>query len=202
MKKILIGALVGGLIMFLWQWLSFAVANFHKPAQQYTEKQEAILEFLSSQGLKDGGYYMPGVPEGSSMKEHEDAMKRAEGKPWAMIQYHNKQDENLAQRMTLNMVRGFLTNVIIMFLFLSLLKRMGRISFAQVVGAAIMIGLIVFLNAAYTNFIWYQTFDIWAHLLDAVASWGLAGAWLGWWIRRGDNKVTAVRTGEREVEMA
>ena len=38
MKKTVIAALVGGLIIFLWQFLSYALINFHKPAQQYTEK--------------------------------------------------------------------------------------------------------------------------------------------------------------------
>jgi len=201
MKKVIIGAIVGGLIIFIWQFLSFAAINFHQPAQQYTEKQDAILSFLSSQGLEDGGYYMPGVPEGTSREEHEKAMNAAGGKPWAIIQYHNKQADNVAQRMMMNMIRGFVINVIIMSLFISLLRRMNRPTFGQILSSAVMVGLIVFLNAPYTNYIWYQSYDIWAHLLDAVVSWGLAGAWLGWWMRRGENNMTAVRSKEREVEM-
>lgn len=201
MKKVIIGAIVAGLIIFIWQFLSFAAINFHQPAQQYTEKQDAILSFLSSQGLEDGGYYMPAVPKGTSREEHKKAMEQAGGKPWALIQYHNKQADNVAQQMMMNMVRGFLTNVIIMFLFISLLRRMNRPTFGQILGSAVIVGSIVFLNAAYTNHIWYQTFDIWAHLLDAVVAWGLAGAWLGWWMRRGENKMATVRSSEREVEM-
>jgi F0F1-type ATP synthase assembly protein I len=197
MKKVIIGAIVGGLIIFIWQFLSFAAINFHQPAQQYTEKQDAILNFLSSQGLEDGGYYMPGVPEGTSEEEFKKAMEQAGGKPWAMIQYHNKQADNVAQQMMMNMVRGFLINVIIMFLFISILRRMNRPTFGQILSTALMVGLIVFLNAPYTNHIWYKTFDIWAHLLDAVVAWGLAGAWLGWWLRTSPRPLQQVREGEK-----
>jgi hypothetical protein len=46
MKKEVIGAIVGGIIIFIWQFLSFALINFHLPVQQYTDKQDAILEAL------------------------------------------------------------------------------------------------------------------------------------------------------------
>jgi len=59
MKKAIIGSIVGALIIFIWQFLSFALINFHKPAQEYTDKQEAIMGFLDGQGLKDGGYLFP-----------------------------------------------------------------------------------------------------------------------------------------------
>jgi hypothetical protein len=61
MKKSLIGAIVGGIIIFLWQFLSWALINFHKPAQQYTAKQDAVMTILNS-NLEEGGYIMPALP--------------------------------------------------------------------------------------------------------------------------------------------
>ena len=116
MKKIIIGSIVGGLIIFLWQFLSFAAINFHKPAQDYTEKQDVIMSFLNSQGLKEGGYIMPSVPEGTSSSDMEKAMKETDGKPWASIQYHNEA-ENTMNDMFMNMARGFLVNIVIVMLF-------------------------------------------------------------------------------------
>jgi len=52
MKKAITGSVVRALI-FHWQFLSFALFNFHKPAQQYTDKQDAIMSFLVSQELND-----------------------------------------------------------------------------------------------------------------------------------------------------
>jgi hypothetical protein len=32
--------------------------------------------------------------------------------------------------------------------------------------------------------------------------WGLAGLWLGWWLRRGRSQLSTVRIGERDKELA
>lgn len=197
MKKTLIGALVGGLIIFIWQFLSFALVNLHKPAQQHTEKQDAIMTFLNSQQLPEGGYVMPSLPEGATMDEHKQLMQTAEGKPWASIQYHYA----LKTNMVMNMVRGFIVNVVIVLLFCWLARRMNIAGSGTILGGALIVGLIVFLNAPYTNYIWYQNFDIWAHLADAVVSWGLTGLWLGWWLKRGQSETLVERT-KAPVEMA
>ena len=188
MKKIIIGAIVGGLIIFLWQFLSFAAINFHRPAQGHTEKQDAIMNFLNSQGLKEGGYIMPTVADDASSDEMKKQMNDSDGKPWASIQYHNEAQNSMSDMM-MNMVRGFLVNIAIVFLFCWLVGRMNVPAFSTIVKSALVIGLIVFLNAPYTGSIWYKSFDVWAHLLDAVVSWGLTGLWLAWWLRKGrDNE--------------
>src|SRR3954471_16027959 len=102
MKKVLIGSIVGGIILFVWQFLSFALINFHKPAQNYTEKQDAIMSYLNSQNLKDGGYVLPALPKGARMKEHEKAMDATVSKPWASVQYHSKMEND----MVISMIRG------------------------------------------------------------------------------------------------
>lgn len=198
MKKVIIGSIVGGLIIFIWQFLSFAAINFHRPAQDYTDKQDAIMNFLNTQDLKEGGYYMPGVPEGMNREEHEKAMKDTDGKPWASLQYHSKA-ENSMNDMIMKMVRGLLTNIVIVFIFCWMVRRMQSPAAGTIIMSALATGFIVFLNAHYTNSIWYQTFDVWAHLLDAVVSWGLTGLWLAWWLRRGRNNINTVRTHERHV---
>jgi hypothetical protein len=44
--------------------------------------------------------------------------------------------------------------------------------------------LIGFIHFPYSTYIWYETRDIRANLLDALVMWGLCGAWLGWWLRK------------------
>jgi hypothetical protein len=198
MKKVLIGALVGGLIIFIWQFLSFALINFHKPAQQYTEKQDAIMNFLNSQQLPEGGYVIPSLPDNATMEDHEQLMKTADGKPWVSVQYHNSLNTN----MVMNMVRGFITNIILVLLFCWLIKRMSAPGFGTIFGSALIVGLIVFLNAPYTGFIWDQKFDIWAYLADAVVSWGLTGLWLAWWLRRGKTEMSTARAKQESMEMS
>ena len=201
MKKAIIGSIVGAIIIFIWQFLSFGLINFHKAAQDYTDKQEAIMGFLSSQGLKDGGYRLPSVPATASREEMQAATKASDGKPWARIEYHDKA-ENSASAMTMNMVRGFLVNFFIVLLFCWIVAKMAAPGFGTILAAAVAVGLIAFLNEPYTGFIWYKTFDIWPDFFDAVVSWGLTGIWLAWWLRRGRPTMSTVRIGEREKELA
>lgn len=198
MKKMLIGAAVGGLIIFLWQFLSFALINFHRPAQAYTDKQDVIMNFLNAQQIKEGGYILPSLPANATMRDHEALMKTAEGQPWASIQYHRA----LKNNMGMNMIRGLLVNIIMVFLFCWLIRRMTTVRFSTIVWSALVVGLIVFLNAPYTGAIWYEGFDTWAYLADAVVSWGLTGLWLAWWLGRGNTGISTVRLKEEPVELA
>lgn len=198
MKRNLIGAIVGGIIIFIWQFLSFGLINFHRPAQDYTDKEEAIMSFLNSQGLKEGGYVLPNMPEGTTMEEAEKKMAAMEGKPWAILEYHNAHEND----MVINMVRGFLVNIVIVFLFIWILNKMNMLTSSNIITAAIFTGLITFLNQPYTGHIWYKTFDIWASFLDAVVSWGLTGLWLAWWLRRGIDERSRYRVSETHRQVA
>ena len=183
MKKSLIGAIVGAIIIFIWQFLSFAAVNLHKPAQQHTDKEKAIMEYLNSQGLADGGYILPSPPEGASSEQQEAFMKENDNKPWAMLQYHQNA-QNSMNDMIMNMVRVFLVNTVILLLFIWILRRMAAPTFGTIVISSLFVGLISFFHQPYTGHIWYKTFDIWAFFADAIVIWGLVGLWLGWWLRR------------------
>ena len=201
MKKAIIGSIVGAIIIFIWQFLSFGLINFHKAAQDYTDKQDAIMGFLNSQGIKEGGYVLPSAPATASREEMEAAMKASDGKPWARIEYHNSAANN-TNAMVMNMIRGFLVNVVIVLLFCWVIAKMAAPRFGTILASAVAVGLIAFLNEPYTGFIWYKTFDIWAYFFDALVSWGLTGIWLGWWLSRGRPAMSTVRIGEREKELA
>lgn len=198
MKKRLIASIIGGLILFIWQFVSFAAADLHKPAHQYTDKQDAIMNFLNSQGLKEGGYMVPGVPEGTSWSDRDKAMKAAAGKPWMIIQYHDKMDTD----MTMNMIRGFLVDIITVFLFCWLIGKMDAPSFGTILASALVAGFIAFLYEPYTNSIWYKWADIWVFFADAIIAWGLAGLWLAWYLRRGMTQGKTATMKEREMELA
>ena len=180
MKKILIGGLVGGILLFAWQTISWTVANLHEKGQQYTTKQDSIMSYLNNSGLAEGSYMLPRAAPGTTMEEMEKQMASAAGKPWAKLTYYKSMDAN----MVMNMVRGLLANILIVCLVCWLFAKMGAGSFGTYLVASIAIGIISFTNGVYTGHIWYPLFDINAHLIDALASWGLVGIWLGWWMSK------------------
>lgn len=183
MKKSLIGAFVGGLLIFIWQTLSWTMLELHRPSQDYTPQQDSILNYLNTHLEKQGGYLLPSVPKGTSFDDANKYYETKEGKPWAFIQYHAT-NNNSMNAMYMNMVRGLLSTIFMVWMLCWILGKWNHPSFANIFLACLFIGLIVFINEPYNQFIWYKIFDVRAHLTDALASWGLCGIWLGWWMRR------------------
>ena len=176
MKKLLIGALVGGIILFIWQFLSWTVLDLHYNAYQYTDKQDAIMSSLNSQIEKDGQYMIPSLPREATKEQHEEAMKTMAGKPWALVQYHQSRDMNMGA----NMIRGLIVEMLIVGFFCALISRMNALNFTAIFISALFVGLIVFFNVPYTNHIWFKGFDLMAYFIDSLVAWGLVGLWLGW----------------------
>ncbi len=181
MKKMIIGAIVG-IIIFAWQFMTWGALNLHEAQQKYTPKQDSILSYLNSQFSEDGAYMMPTFAPGTSREVMEKEMKAMEGKPWAQVVYHKSMPG--MSKMFMNMGRNLLVNIFIIWLLCWLLVKIPSPSFATVFIGTLGTGLIVFLHAPYTMHIWYGSFDLMAHFIDALVSWGIAGLWLGWWLRR------------------
>jgi hypothetical protein len=183
MKKMIIGSLVGAIILFIWQFLTWGMLNLHEAQQKYTPKQDSVLAYLGTQFSEDGAYMMPAFPPGTSRDEMEKQMKATEGKPWAQVVYHKSMPG--MNKMYMNMGRGLLVNILIMCMLCWLLLKINAPSFGTIFLGTLGTGLIVFLNAPYTMHIWYGSFDLVAHFVDALVAWGVAGLWLAWWLRRG-----------------
>ena len=180
MKKKLIGAIVGGLLIFVWQSLSHTVLQLHSEQEGYTAKQDTIMNFLSSQLSAEGQYFMPNLPPGSSMDDMNKLGDSNKGKPWAMVTYHQAYNMD----MTMALVRTFLVDFAAVLLLCWILFEMGTAGFFTIFLASLFTGLIVFLNSFYMAHIWYQTPGLTADMIDSLVSWGLCGIWLGWWLRR------------------
>ncbi|MBS1916477.1 MAG: hypothetical protein JST87_09360 [Bacteroidetes bacterium] len=180
MKKLIIGALVGGIIIFIWQTLSWAMMNMHHASQEYTPKQDSILSYLSTQFSEDGSYLMPNYPKGESREEMEKQMQKNSGKPWVQIQYHKALNVNMGA----NIGRGLVVDIIMVALVCWIFMRMPNAGFRTILLSSVLIGIIVFLNSPYTVHIWYPKADIMAHFNDALVSWAACGIWLGWWLKK------------------
>lgn len=179
MKKQIIATLVGGLILFIWQFLSWAAIPIHKSAYGYTANQDRIMEVLNQNLSEAGTYMLPGVPPGTSHEQQEIAMKGSIGKPWASISYHKSLNPNMA----LNMSRGFAIDLVAAFLLCWLLLKFQSLNIGTAVQASVAVGVIGYLTIPYLNTIWFEGTSL-EYLIDAIVQWGLLGVWLGWWLGR------------------
>jgi hypothetical protein len=178
MKKLLIGALVGGILLFFWQFLSWSVLGIHNSMQSHTPKQTEILKYLD-ENLEEGFYYMPTLPEGHSNEDLQKLMTDSMGKPWAQVYIHKSMDMNMVS----NLLRGFIVALLSSLLITWVLMKIGKTNLIEIVLCCLAIGIASYLTTSYAVSIWYSTKSM-GDLIDAVASWGLVGLWLGWWLNR------------------
>ncbi|RXK47509.1 hypothetical protein [Aquirufa rosea] len=178
MKKSIISAIVGGLIIFFWQAASHVAFNLHEPSQMYTSNQDSILTTLNQHLKKEGGYILPRMENEQDMAQAEAFAKSVTGKPWARIQYYT----NYQISMQDNMIRGLLVDIFLVFLVIYLIKQLKVARMRDILSLCLIVAIIVFTNGAYTEHIWYPIFDLRAQLIDLIVAWGLCGIWLGWYM--------------------
>jgi len=179
MNKALIGALVGGLILFLWQFLSWSVLGIHSSEMAYTDKQDVILQCLNESGVEEGTYFLPNAPADMSSEERQAMYEANIGKPWAMVSYHDSMSANMAS----NMIRGLVVNILAVFLLCYILIGRSDLTMQKTIISAVMVGLISYFTTSYMGSIWFET-DTIGHLIDAIVQWAACGAWLGFWLNR------------------
>lgn len=169
MKKQLVATLVGGVILFLCQFLSWTILNIHADQFGYTANQDKILETLA-QNLEEGSYMMPGLPANSSAEAHQALMESSAGKPWATVTYHKAMNNNMG----MNMVRGLSIDLVSVFLLVWLLSKFASIDFQTVVLTSLAVGATGYLTIPYLNSIWFDSNSI-GYLIDTLVQWGLTG---------------------------
>ncbi len=179
MKRRIIATIVAGLILFIWQFLSQAALDLHKAEHQYTANQDTILNAFASAGLKTGKYAIPLADPALGAEAQMKAANENVGKPSAIINYTTSSTNDMG----MNMLRGILVNILIMYLFISLLGKANIAGFNNIFAVSLTIGMIGFFNHAYTNYIWYHGTDIFIDMLDAFMGWGLVGVWLGKYLK-------------------
>jgi len=178
-KKLIIGAVVGGLLLFIWQFVAWSLVNLHSSSMQYTSEQEAILKVLDEK-LEEGSYFLPNVAPGASAEETQKFRDNASGKPWAQISFHkNMRMDNMG----LNMFRGFVSDFFAVLLLCWILMKIPGVDFTTTLLSSLAVGVIGYLTIHYLNSIWFENNTISA-LVDTLVSWGLVGVWLGWWLGR------------------
>lgn len=185
MKKTLIGAFVGAILVFGWQAVSHMFMGHHDPAYKQVAGQENVIQALSAFFKEDGQYLVPRPNLGSSQEDVQKFEEGMKGKPWALVTYHVADDYDMA----MNAFRSFTTAFLCVIIFIWLIGK-TRGSFFTVFLKSIGIGFFVFLFAWYNSNIWMQTpwEVIRPELIDLFAAWGLCGIWLGWWLNRPANK--------------
>jgi hypothetical protein len=179
MKKLIIGSLVGAILLFGWQTLSWTMLHIHDKAYKYTPSQDSLLATITNTLHAEGQYMLPRVADNASQEDMEKLGKQMDGKPWAVVTLHNAYKYD----MVMPIVRGFLIALVCMLLVCQVIQKFTRQTFGSVFVTVMTFALVSFLYVSYNGHNWFKTpWDVLnGELIDTVAGWGLSGLWLGWW---------------------
>jgi hypothetical protein len=179
MKKTIIATLVAGLILFFWQFASWGPLFVHGSGMQYTPKQDALLKAMADQGLEEGAYFLPNVPQSATSEERTALQESMPGKPWAQISYHKAHTFSFP----MNLLRGLVIDLVAAFFLVWILMSNRDNNFKHSLLASLAVGLIGYLTISYLDSIWFESNSI-PYLIDSLVAWGLVGCWLGWFLNR------------------
>lgn len=181
MKKALIGALVGAILVFGWQTIAHTVMHHHDAGYKTVPNQDSVIAGFTNIFKQDGQYFVPLLDMKATSEEREKWMKSMEGKPWAMVTYHS----SFKGDMITPMIRGFATAFLCVLLLIGILgKNPG--AFGVIFLKSIAAGFFSFMFIWYNQNIWMQTpwEVIQGEMIDCLVAWGLCGLWLGKYLKK------------------
>lgn len=186
MKKYLVGSLVGAIIIFVWQGVSWMALGIHDSAMKYHPAQNEILNALSST-QEEAQYMLPSAP---TQKEQIAMQKQMEGKPWASVIYHKSYNSD----MTMRFIRGFLVDMFLVISLIYILTRGATPARIRVFSGSFAFGLAAWLWIMYMGHTWFDLpwSMITGYLIDSIVAWSLCGVWLAWWLNRPGNQAAPV----------
>ena len=172
MKNHILFTLIGGVILFIWSFISWAGINFHIDEQCYTPLESELLSVIAETGIEPGMYAL-GQGDASKGQEAQWAEWEAdfEGKPWAVLNYIEKSE----MTMGMNLFHGFSMNLLVAAILFLILNQIKALNYRQAIIICVSIGFIAFMMEYYNGYIWFKSPGIYAHLLDAVVPWTLLG---------------------------
>jgi hypothetical protein len=179
MKKAIIGALIGGVLVFGWQAVSHMFLHHHDASLKQIPDQANVINTLSKIFKEDGQYLVPRSNPTALQEEMTKFNEGMKGKPWALITYHSSDETDMA----MSAFRSFTTAFLSVLIFIWLIDKTNN-TFLSVFTKSLGLAVLIFLFVWYNSNIWMQTpWEVLrAELIDLLVAWGLCGLWLGAWL--------------------
>jgi hypothetical protein len=176
MKKLLLAGVVGGVIMFVWAMLYWAVLGIGSSSMKNTVDETAVAATLKSNLGPQGVYVLPSMPASQSPADMDAHMKKYEAGPIAMIIYNPSGADPM---MTGQLIGGLILNILTCLVAAWFLSRStaSTSSYFSRVAFCGMFGILVSLASHLLNWNWmgYPLDYITKWIVDCVIGFILAG---------------------------
>lgn len=182
LKRILLGAVVGGVVVFIWGSISHMALGLGGTGIKSLPNEEAVVSAMRSSIRESGFYFFPFYEESPGMtKEQKEAVQKQWGEkikagPNGILIYHPQGQEPLSPK---QLGTEFLSNVAAALVAAFVLSKAAG-STSSLPARALLVGLLglfasLDINISYWNWYGFPGSYTLAATLDAFIGWGLAG---------------------------
>ena len=171
MKRILLGAVIGGVVMFVWGALAWMALPLHTATVKSIPNEDALRAVIRDNVKSPGFYALPGW----TANREEQEQKYRQGPRGALVLWPGGGEPYMAK----TFVTGFVLDVLAAFVAAWLLSKAvgglasygARVQFVAVTG--LFAGIVTHL--AYWNWMEFPPDYTVAYLADLVIGWTLVG---------------------------
>jgi hypothetical protein len=174
MKRVLLGALVGGIVVFAWGAVSHMVLDLGKDAVMPLPDEERVVEALQADVTEPGFYFFPWVDGKKATDEEKKAWEERYAKgPVGAIVYSPTGTKPMSVR---HLVTEFLSNFAAALIAAIVMARSSSGFLARVLSVSAL-GLFAWLSISVSQWNWYgfPTAFVRAEAIDQVVGWLCGG---------------------------
>jgi len=155
--RILLAGILGGIAMFVWNFVGHAVLPLGEVGVREMPNEQAVLDAMKTNLTENGLYHFPGRGLGpnATREEKSDAMKRlmekVETGPSGLLVYHPSRPVSFGRLLGIEFATDVLQSILVVFLLAqtAIDSFIGRVGFVFVAGVLATITT----NVSYWN--WY-----------------------------------------------
>jgi hypothetical protein len=188
--RILIAALIGGIVMFVWGAVAHMALGLGNPGIHPPAHEDVVLSSLhEGLGSEPGVYILPWLDPNAM---HDEAAVKAYGAkasaaPYAWVVYLPKGGD--MTRMGPQLVTQWVSDTLAALVLAALMSVPG-LGLGRRIGLAVAVAVFAWLGTMVPYWNWYRfpaSFTV-AALVEQVIGWLIAGAAMAWWIGRPERK--------------
>ncbi|GAA0715899.1 hypothetical protein [Dokdonella soli] len=175
MLRIVLAAILGGFLMFVWGAVTHIVLPFDRDALKPIPNEAAVLSTLGSNLAEPGMYAFPWIDmSGKVPADQQQAWRqKLAGGPSGLLVYRPNSGEAMSPR---QLVSQFFASVLTALFGALILVQLGG-GFGRRVASMVVIGIAAWLSVSVPQWIWYgfSTPFLTGDFVDQFGGWLLAG---------------------------
>ncbi len=184
-KKIVLGGIVAGIVVFIWGAISHMVLGLGEAGIKGLPNEEAVLSALSANVTEPGFYFFPWGDMGGSKEAMDAWAEKYRTSPAGIMIYKPQGGEMMPPSM---LITELLTNILAALIAAFLLSRaFGNLG--GMLGKAVFVALFglfagVEVDLSYWNWYGFPASYTLSYMVQHVIGWFLAGLVLAWFFKK------------------